>query len=160
MRSISTSEAERFFDQLGPRPIGARSEDLSTPTPTPTPTDRPRPLESLCHGSSHKLFDYSFINIHLIHLWRPRGKRTNERGAEDLLFVPLTLASPFACRSSVTSRDPSKGRSYSHANSRGRKSCLVHANGARFSSLIALTRRTCRHCPRRDFALKAKSRGG
>ena len=127
---------------------------------TSTPPDRPRPLESLCHGSSHKLFDYSFINIHLIHLRRPRGKRTNERGAEDLLFVPLTLASPFACRSRVTSHDPSKGRSYSHANSRGRKSCLVHANGARFSSLIALTRRTCRHCPRRDFALKAKSRGG
>ena len=83
-----------------------------------TPPDRPRPLESLCHGSSHKLFDYSFIKIHLIHLRRPRGKRTNERGAEDLLFVPLTLASPFACRSRVTFRDPSKGRSYSHANSR------------------------------------------
>ena len=153
MRSISTSEAEIKINLA----LDPRSEERGCRDLDPTPPDRPRPLESFCHGGSHKLFDYSFINIHLR---RPRGKRTNERGAEDLLFVPLTLASPFACRSRVTSRDPSKGRSYSHANSRGRKSCLVHANGRRFSSLIALTRRTCRHCPRRDFAQKAKSRGG
>ena len=127
-RLCDQSRPPRQRDSLINLALDPRSEERGCRDPDPTPLDRPRPLESLCHGSSHKLFDYSFINIHLIHLIhlrRPRGKRTNERGAEDLLFVPLTLASPFACRSRVTSRDPSKGRSYSHANSRGRKSCLV-----------------------------------
>ena len=121
-RLCDQSRPPRQRDSLINLALDPRSEERGCRDPDPTPLDRPRPLESLCHGGSNKLFDYSFINIHLR---RPRGKRTNERGAEDLFFVPLTLASPFACRSRVTSRDPSKGRSYSHANSRGRKSCLV-----------------------------------
>ena len=121
-RLCDQSRPPRQRDSLINLALDPRSEERGCRDPDPTPLDRPRPLESLCHGGSNKLFDCSFINIHLR---RPRGKRTNERGAEDLFFVPLTLASPFACRSRVTSRDPSKGRSYSHANSRGRKSCLV-----------------------------------
>ena len=106
-RLCDQSRPPRQRDCLINLALDSRSEergcrDLSR-DPDPTPPDRPRPLESLCHGGSHKLFDYSFINRHLR---RPRGKRTNERGAEDLFFVPLTLASPFACRSRVTSRDP------------------------------------------------------
>ena len=119
-RLCDQSRPPRQRDSLINLALDPRSEERGCLDPDLDPSRPTQTSRALCHGSSHKLFDYSFINIHLIHLRRPRGKRTNERGAEYLLFVPLTLASPFACRSSVTSRDPSKGRSYSHANSRGR----------------------------------------
>ena len=75
---------------------------MSRPRPRPLPTD-PDLSSPFVMGARTSCLT---IRLSIYILYRPRGKRTNERGAKDLLFVPLTLGSPFACRSRVTSRDP------------------------------------------------------
>ena len=113
---------------------------MSRPRPRPLPTD-PDLSSPFVMGARTSCLTIR-LSIYILYIFGDRGARERMSEGRKTFFSYLSLSrllSPAAHAWLLAT--PSKGRSYSHANSRGRKSCLVQ-RAPGLSTWLACERQT------------------